>query len=152
MGKNIIDRLHHAGHRRPQIADFMKYVGPGLLVTVGFIDPGNWAANVAAGSQFGYGLLWMVTLATVMLVLLQHNAAHLGIVTGLCLSEAATRHLSPWLSRPLLLSACLAAVATAMAELLGAAVAVRMLFGLALPVGTLVALATVGWFLLGTTY
>ena len=134
------------------VSDLVRYVGPGLLVTVGFIDPGNWAANLAAGSQFGYRLLWMVSLATVMLVLLQHNAAHLGIVTGLCLSEAATRHLSPWLSRPLLLSACLAAVATAMAELLGAALALRMLFDLPLPLGTLLTLATVGWFLLGTTY
>lgn len=67
--------------------DFLKYVGPGLLVTVGFIDPGNWASNIAAGSGYGYSLLWMVTLSTVMLIILQHNAAHLGIVTGLCISE-----------------------------------------------------------------
>ena len=51
--------------------EILKYIGPGLLVTVGFIDPGNWASNVAAGSQFGYLLLWMVTLSTVMLVILQ---------------------------------------------------------------------------------
>ena len=68
-------------------------------MTVGFIDPGNWAANMAAGSGFGYNLLWIITLSTVMLVLLQHNAAHIGIVTGLCLSEAATRHLPPAVSR-----------------------------------------------------
>ena len=71
-------------------AAFLKYLGPGLLVTVGFIDPGNWASNIAAGSQYGYTLLWMVTLSTFMLIVLQHNAAHLGIVTGKCLSEAAT--------------------------------------------------------------
>jgi manganese transport protein len=59
--------------------NFFKYVGPGLLVTVGFIDPGNWASNVAAGSSYGYKLLWMVTLATIMLIVLQHNAAHLEI-------------------------------------------------------------------------
>ena len=51
--------------------DFLKYVGPGLLVTVGFIDPGNWASNFAAGSMFGYTLLWVVTLSTVMLILLR---------------------------------------------------------------------------------
>ena len=51
--------------------DFLKYVGPGLLVTVGFIDPGNWASNIAAGSGYGYSLLWMVTLSTVMLIILQ---------------------------------------------------------------------------------
>ena len=50
--------------------DFLKYVGPGLLVTVGFIDPGNWASNIAAGSGYGYSLLWMVTLSTVMLIIL----------------------------------------------------------------------------------
>ena len=60
--------------------NFLRYVGPGLLVTVGFIDPGNWASNIAAGSGYGYTLLWMVTLSTIMLIILQHNAAHLGIV------------------------------------------------------------------------
>lgn len=62
--------------------EFLKFVGPGLLVTVGFIDPGNWAANLAAGAEYGYSLLWMVSLSTFMLIVLQHNAAHLGIVTA----------------------------------------------------------------------
>ena len=66
--------------------DIFKYIGPGLLVTVGFIDPGNWAANIASGSGYGYTLLWIVTLSTIMLIILQHNVAHLGIATGLCLS------------------------------------------------------------------
>ena len=65
--------------------NFLRYLGPGLLVTVGFIDPGNWASNIAAGSGYGYELLWMVTLSTIMLIFLQHNAAHLGIATGKCL-------------------------------------------------------------------
>src|SRR5512137_2047107 len=124
------------GKHRSFVPDVMKYIGPGLLVTVGFIDPGNWAANVAAGSLYGYKLLWMVTLSTLMLILLQHNAAHLGIATGSCLAESATRHLTPWLSRTLLISALLAAAATAMAELLGAAIALQMLFGLPIRVGT----------------
>src|SRR3989304_6264869 len=130
-------------HRRPQVSSFLKYLGPGLLVTVGFIDPGNWAANVAAGSTYGYPLLWMVTLSTAMLILLQHNVAHLGIVTGLCLSEAATRHLKPWVSRTVLSSAVLAAVATAMAEVLGAAIALQMLFHLPIKIGALLTLAVV---------
>ena len=58
--------------------DIARHIGPGLLVTVGFIDPGNWASNMAAGSQFGYALLWIVTLSTIMLIVLQHNAAHFG--------------------------------------------------------------------------
>src|SRR5665647_1040610 len=59
--------------------DIFKYIGPGLLVTVGFIDPGNWAANIATGSEFGYTLLWVVSLSTIMLIILQHNVAHLGL-------------------------------------------------------------------------
>lgn len=137
---------------RSFVPDVVKYVGPGLLVTVGFIDPGNWAANVAAGSFHGYRLLWMVTLSTVMLILLQHNAAHLGIATGSCLAESATRHLPPLLSRALLLSALLAAAATAMAEILGGAIALQMLFGVPIPAGTVLVLAIVLWFLLGTAY
>src|SRR5574344_2377924 len=101
--------------------EFLSYLGPGILVTVGFIDPGNWASNMAAGADYGYTLLWMVTLSTIMLILLQHNAAHLGIVTGDCLSEAATRHLPKILSRFILATAVFAAAATVMAELLGGA-------------------------------
>lgn len=117
--------------------EILKYIGPGFLVTVGFIDPGNWAANVAAGAGYGYALLWMVTLSTIMLVALQHNAAHLGIASGLCLAEAATRHLPRWAGRGLLVSAMLAVVATALAEILGAAIGLDMLFGLPLPVGAI---------------
>ncbi len=133
-------------------SDIRKYIGPGLLVTVGFIDPGNWAANVAAGSIYGYKLLWMVSLSTLMLILLQHNAAHLGIVTGECLSEAATHHLPAFISRPILGSACLAACATATAEILGGAIALQMLFGLPLKVGALLLLALTIWLLFGTAY
>ena len=106
---------------------FFKYIGPGLLVTVGFIDPGNWASNFAAGSEFGYSLLWVVTLSTIMLIVLQHNVAHLGIVTGLCLSEAATRYTPKWVSRPILGTAVLASISTSLAEILGGAIALEML-------------------------
>lgn len=117
--------------------EFLSYLGPGILVTVGFIDPGNWASNMAAGAEYGYELLWMVTLSTIMLILLQHNAAHLGIVTGDCLSEAATRHLPKILSRFILATAILAAAATVLAELLGGAIALQMLFNLPLNLGAI---------------
>ena len=106
--------------------EILKHIGPGLLVTVGFIDPGNWASNMAAGSQFGYSLLWVVTLSTLMLILLQHNAAHLGIATGECLAEA------------ILATAYAATVATAMAEVLGGAIALQMLFGLPVRIGSII--------------
>ena len=77
--KNIFKDLQRKDHKRYLGGlDVFKYIGPGLLVTVGFIDPGNWASNFAAGSEFGYSLLWVVTLSTIMLIVLQHNVAHLG--------------------------------------------------------------------------
>lgn len=117
--------------------DILKYIGPGLLVTVGFIDPGNWASNLAAGSDFGYELLWMVTLSTIMLIILQHNVAHLGIASGLCLSEAATLHTPRWISRTVLISAMGASVSTSLAEILGASIALDMLFDIPIPAGAL---------------
>ena len=115
--------------------DIFKYIGPGLLVTVGFIDPGNWAANIATGSEFGYTLLWVVSLSTVMLIVLQHNVAHLGIATGLCLSEAATIYLKPWISKSVLSFAVLASVSTSLAEILGGSIALNMLFNVPVKIG-----------------
>jgi manganese transport protein len=117
--------------------DIFKYIGPGLLVTVGFIDPGNWAANIATGSEYGYALLWVVSLSTIMLIILQHNVAHLGIATGLCLSEAATIYLKPWVSKSVLSFAVLASVSTSLAEILGGAIALNMLFDVPLILGAL---------------
>ncbi|WP_443933796.1 Nramp family divalent metal transporter [Phocaeicola plebeius] len=126
---NFINELRRKDHQRYLGGlDFFKYIGPGLLVTVGFIDPGNWASNFAAGADFGYSLLWVITLSTVMLIVLQHNVAHLGIVTGLCLSEAATKYTPKWVSRPILGTAVLASISTSLAEILGGAIALEMLF------------------------
>jgi manganese transport protein len=132
--------------------DILKYIGPGLIVTVGFIDPGNWTANIAAGSQFGYRILWIITLSTVMLIFLQHNAAHLGIATGLCISEAATRHFRPWVSRLFLSSAMGATISTALAEILGAAIGIQMLTGLPLPIGAAITAAVVIYLLFSNNY
>ena len=128
-------KKHSASERA---REFLRYLGPGLLITVGFIDPGNWASNLAAGADFGYLLLWIVTLSTIMLILLQHNAAHLGIVTGLCLSEVATYFLPKWLSRPVLFTAMIASVATALAEILGGAIALNILFNIPLTIASVI--------------
>lgn len=142
--KNILKDLRRTDHKRYLGGiDIFKYIGPGLLVTVGFIDPGNWASNFAAGSAFGYGLLWVVTLSTVMLIILQHNVAHLGIVTGLCLSEAATRYTPRWVSRPILGTAVLASISTSLAEILGGAIALQMLFGIPIMCGAVLTVAFV---------
>ncbi|OAM96159.1 manganese transport protein [Pelosinus fermentans] len=132
--------------------EILRYIGPGILVTVGFIDPGNWAANLAAGAEYGYKLLWMVTLSTIMLIVLQHNVAHLGIVTGRCLSEAATEYLRPLVSRTVLFSAITAAVATGMAEILGAAIALQMLFHIPLKIGALLTGIGCSWMLWANSY
>lgn len=135
---NFIKELRRKDHQRYLGGlDFFKYIGPGLLVTVGFIDPGNWASNFAAGADFGYSLLWVITLSTIMLIVLQHNVAHLGIVTGLCLSEAATRYTPKWVSRPILGTAVLASISTSLAEILGGAIALEMLFDVPIIWGSL---------------
>ena len=132
--------------------DVFKYIGPGLLVTVGFIDPGNWASNFAAGSEFGYSLLWVVSLSTIMLIVLQHNVAHLGIVTGLCLSEAATQYTPKWISRPILGSAVLASVSTSLAEILGGAIALQMLLNIPIIWGSVLVTAFVFIMLVTNSY
>ena len=132
--------------------DFFKYIGPGFLVTIGFIDPGNWASNVSAGSDFGYKLLWVITISTIMLIILQHNVAHLGIVTGYCLSEASTIYLRPWISKMTLITAVLASISTAFAEILGGAIALDMLFKLPVKIGSLLILVFVSWMLFTSSY
>ncbi|HAT73200.1 MAG TPA: Mg2+/Co2+ transporter [Elusimicrobia bacterium] len=145
--------LKNKHHKRVYGAlELVKYIGPGLLVTVGFIDPGNWASNLAAGSTYGYTLLWMVTLSTLMLIILQHNVAHLGIATGLCLSEAARAHLPAALSGPLLWSALAASVSTSLAEILGGAIALQMLFKIPLKMGAVMVTALVLYLLLSNGY
>lgn len=142
------------GEHKPKFMalDFIKYIGPGLIVTVGFIDPGNWASNLMAGSTYGYALLFTITLSTIMLIVLQHNAAHLGIATGYCLSEAASIYLKPWLSRSILITATLAAASTAMAEILGSAIALNMLFKIPIKIGSVMALILIIWMLFTNSY
>lgn len=151
--RNFIKDLKSKDHK-PQFSalDIFKYIGPGLLVTVGFIDPGNWAANIATGSEFGYTLLWIVTLSTIMLIILQHNVAHLGIATGLCLSEAAAIYVKPIASKFVLYSAMLASVSTSFAEILGSAIALNMLFSLPLELGALMTAALSGIILFTNSY
>ncbi len=150
MLKNIFSKVGH----NPVFGglDVLKYIGPGLLVTMGFIDPGNWATNIAGGAGYGYTLLWVVTLSTLMLIVLQHNVAHLGIATGLCLSEAATTHLRPVVSRSVLGTAMIASVSTSLAEILGAAIALQMLFNVPLKVGAVLSAVVVLILLLTNSY
>ena len=150
---HLIKDLRRRDHK-PALGglEIFKYIGPGLLVTVGFIDPGNWASNLAAGADYGYELLWMVTLSTIMLIVLQHNVAHLGIASGLCLSEAATKHLPKWVSRSVLSSAIVASVSTSLAEILGGAIALQMLFAIPIRIGSIIAIITIIILLFSNSY
>lgn len=150
---DFLNKLDRKG-RKPRFGaeEILKFIGPGLLVTVGFIDPGNWASNLAAGAGYGYELVWIITLGTIMLIFLQHNVAHLGIATGLCLSEATTTYLKPRYSRFLLGSAMLASISTSLAEILGGAIALNMLFHIPVRAGALLVLAFVMVMLYTNTY
>src|SRR5574344_606062 len=151
--KNWLQQLKDKNHQRYLGGvDFLKYIGPGLIVTVGFIDPGNWATNFAGGASFGYKLLWVISLSTVMLIILQHNVAHLGIVTGKCLSEAAHEYLKPRYGIPLQASAVLASMLTSLAEILGGAIALNMLFHIPIKIGALIVTIVAVLMLLTNSY
>ncbi|MET3284909.1 UNVERIFIED_ORG: manganese transport protein [Sphingomonas sp. 1057] len=111
--------------------------GPGLLVAVGYMDPGNWATDIAAGSQFGHGLLFVVLACGLAAIVLQSLAMRVGLASGQDLAQLARRHYSPAACRALWLLAELAIIATDIAEVLGAALALHLLFRVPLWVGVL---------------
>ena len=113
----------------------MRFAGPGLLVSVGYMDPGNWATDIEAGSRFGYGLLFVVLLASLAAMLLQTLCVRLGIVAQKDLARACRDNYPPWVNRFLWLGAEIAIVACDLAEVLGSALALHLLFGVSIPVG-----------------
>ena len=116
----------------------LRYAGPGLLVSVGYMDPGNWATDIEAGSRFGYGLLFVVLLASLAAMLLQTLCVRLGLIAQKDLARACRERYSPRVNRFLWLGAELAIVACDLAEVLGSALALHLLFGVSIPVGILI--------------
>jgi manganese transport protein len=116
----------------------LAFAGPGYLVAVGYMDPGNWATDLAGGSRFGYTLLSVILLSNLMAVVLQGLALKLGIVTGRDLAQACRDHYSRPVGIVLWLAAELAIAATDLAEVVGTAIALNLLFGMPLPIGILV--------------
>ncbi|HEV2746327.1 MAG TPA: Nramp family divalent metal transporter [Allosphingosinicella sp.] len=108
------------------------FAGPGYLVAVGYMDPGNWATDLAGGSAFGYTLLAVILLSNIFAMVLQALAARLGIVTGLDLAQACRQHYSPPVRFALWLLCELAIIACDLAEVIGTAIALQLLFGLPL--------------------
>jgi len=111
------------------------FSGPGYLVAVGYMDPGNWATDLAGGSAFGYTLLSVILLSNLMAMVLQALAAKLGIVTGLDLAQACRAHYSSPVRMALWVLCELAIVACDLAEVIGTAIALQLLFGIPLVVG-----------------
>jgi manganese transport protein len=128
--------------RVPQGAPFWRkvlaFAGPGMLVAVGYMDPGNWATDLAGGAQFGYLLLSVVLVSNLMAIVLQHLALKLGIVTGRDLAQACRDHYSPPVSFALWILCELAICACDLAEVIGSAIALNLLFGLPLIAGVLI--------------
>lgn len=120
---------------------FLAFIGPGYMISVGYMDPGNWATDLQGGSQFGYHLLWVIMLSNLMAIVLQALAARLGIVTGRDLAQACRDHFSPVVSYALWVSCELAIIACDLAEVIGTAVALQLLFGLPLIGGCVVSIA-----------
>jgi len=122
------------------------FVGPAYLVSVGYMDPGNWATDIAAGSRYGYALLWVLVMSNLMAILLQLLSARLGIASGMDLAQACRAMFSKRVSFVLWILAEIAIAATDLAEVLGAAIGMQLLFGLPLLAGVL--LTTLDTFLL----
>ncbi len=124
-------------HGASWLRKMLAFAGPGYLVAVGYMDPGNWATDIGAGSKFGYTLLSVVLISNCMAMLLQGLAAKLGIVTGRDLAQACRSQYSPRASFVLWVLCEIAIVACDLAEVLGSAVALKLLFGLPLLAGVL---------------
>lgn len=117
---------------------FMAFVGPGYMVSVGYMDPGNWATDLQGGAQFGYTLLAVIGLSNFMAIILQSLSARLGIATGRDLAQACRDHFPPVVNIILWLACELAIIACDLAEVIGTAVALHLLFGMPLLVGALI--------------
>ena len=112
----------------PAWRHYLAFAGPALLVSVGYMDPGNWSTDLSAGGAFRYGLLWIVALASLMAIFLQIVSARLGVVTGKDLAQCCRDHMPGWTRWPNYLSCEVAIAACDLAEVLGSAVAIHLLF------------------------
>ncbi|MFE5317543.1 Nramp family divalent metal transporter [Paenibacillus sp. NPDC056579] len=120
------------------IKKFLAFAGPGYLVAVGYMDPGNWATDIAGGSMFGYSLLSVILLSNLMAMLLQSLAGKLGIVTGRDLAQACRDHYSKPVAFTLWILCELAIAACDLAEVIGSAIALNLLFGIPLLYGVMI--------------
>ena len=139
-GRRSLEEVHGSvpvAQRHP-LRRLFAFLGPAYLVSVGYMDPGNWATDLEGGARFGYALIWVLLMSNLMAVLLQTLAARLGVVTGHDLAQACRAEYSPRVNAVLWLLAEVAIAATDLAEVLGTIIALKLLFGMPLLWGCLV--------------
>lgn len=121
----------------------LAYLGPGLLVAVGYMDPGNWATDIAGGAQFGYALLSVVLLSNIFAIILQHLSVKLGVVAERDLAQACKDHFHPVVNFILWIFCEIAIAACDLAEVIGSAIALNLLFGIPLSIGVVITIIDV---------
>jgi manganese transport protein len=118
--------------KKGRFASMLPFLGPAFIASVAYVDPGNFATNIAGGAEFGYTLLWVILASNLMAILIQTLSAKLGIATGLNLAEQCRKHFKPWFVKFLWGLMELVAMATDLAEFLGAAIGFNLLLGIPL--------------------
>src|ERR1700748_764488 len=140
--RRSLEEVHGTVHvpsvRRSWWRQAFAFLGPAYLVSVGYMDPGNWATDLQGGARFGYALIWVLLMSNLMAVLLQTLAARLGVVTGFDLAQACRAEYSRPVNVVLWLQAEVAIAATDLAEVVGTIIALKLLFGIPLIWGCVV--------------
>lgn len=133
VNQSVLTQNKKSGFRK-----ILAFLGPAYLISVGYMDPGNWATDIAGGSQFGYALLWVLLMSNIMALLLQSLSARLGIVTQRDLAQASRETYSPFVNYILYFLAEIAIAACDLAEVLGMAIGLNLLFDISLINGVLI--------------
>jgi manganese transport protein len=140
VGRKSLGEVHGSvgvGHRNP-LKRLFAFLGPAYLVSVGYMDPGNWATDLEGGARFGYALLWVLLMSNIMAVILQTLSARLGVVTGHDLAQACRSEYSRPINFALWILAEIAIAACDLAEVVGTVIALKLLFGIPLLKGCVV--------------
>ena len=141
MAKKSLEEVHHSVdtlQKKGFFGKLLAFMGPAYLISVGYMDPGNWATDLAGGSQFGYTLIWVLLMSNIMAVLLQSLSARLGIVSGRDLAQAGREVYPPTVNYSLYFLAEIAIIATDLAEVIGMAIGLNLLFNIPLIWGILI--------------
>lgn len=141
MSEKSLSEVHESvdvNKNKGRFRKLLAFIGPAYLVSVGYMDPGNWATDIAGGSRFGYSLIWILLMSNLMALLLQSLAARLGIVKGWDLAQASRQQYPAWVNVSLYAFAEIAIAATDLAEIIGMAIGLNLLFDLPLLWGVVI--------------